>query len=330
MNNNSKHYLVTGGAGFIGSHLSEKLINGGNQVTVIDDLSTGDIHNLDAIIEHPQFNIIIGSVLDGALMEPLIRNCDAIFHLASAVGVKLIMSKPVETIEKIFDGTAVVFKYAARYRKKVLITSTSEVYGKSKDVPFKEDGDRVEGPTTMHRWAYACAKSLDEFLALAHSKESELPVVVVRLFNTVGPRQAAAYGMVIPNLVGAALKGLPLHVYGNGKQTRCFCHVCDVVDALCKLMADKKCEAQVINIGSNDEISILGLAEKIVEITNSKSEIKLIPYEQVYPNGGFEDMQRRVPSIERIKGLIGWEPRQSLEDIIRGVTEEINKRLVLK
>ncbi|MFA6715036.1 MAG: GDP-mannose 4,6-dehydratase [Victivallales bacterium] len=329
MNGNSKHYLVTGGAGFIGSHLSEKLIAAGNTVTVIDDLSTGDIHNLDAIIEHPQFNIIIGSVLDSVLMEPLVRNCDAIFHLASAVGVKLIMARPVETIEKIFDGTAVVFKYAARYRKKVLITSTSEVYGKSKDVPFKEDGDRVEGSTTMHRWAYACAKSLDEFLALAHAKESELPVVVVRLFNTVGPRQAAAYGMVIPNLVGAALKGLPLNVYGNGKQTRCFCHVYDVIGALCKLMADKKCEAQVINIGSSDEISILGLAEKIVKLTNSKSEIKLIPYEQVYPNGGFEDMQRRVPSIERIKGLIGWEPRKSLDEIISGVAEEIKKRLEL-
>ncbi|MDD5596363.1 MAG: GDP-mannose 4,6-dehydratase [Victivallaceae bacterium] len=330
MNSNPKHYLVTGGAGFIGSHLSEKLIAGGNRITVIDDLSTGDIHNLDAIIEHPQFNIIIGSVLDSDLMEPLVRNCDAIFHLASAVGVKLIMARPVETIEKIFDGTAVVFKYAARYRKKVLITSTSEVYGKSKDVPFKEDGDRVEGSTAMHRWAYACAKSLDEFLALAHAKESELPVVVVRLFNTVGPRQAAAYGMVIPNLIGAALKGLPLNVHGDGKQTRCFCHVADVVEALCKLMTDKKCEAKVINIGSSDEISILELAGKIIKLTNSKSEIKLVPYEQVYPNGGFEDMQRRVPSIERIKGLIGWQPQKNLDDIIRGVAEEISEKLKLK
>ncbi|MFA7184662.1 MAG: GDP-mannose 4,6-dehydratase [Victivallales bacterium] len=326
MNKGSKHYLVTGGAGFIGSHLSEKLIETGNQVTIIDDLSTGDIHNLDTIIDHPKCSIIIGTILDATLMEPLIRNCDAVFHLASAVGVKLIMDRPVETIEKIFDGTAVVFKYAARYRKKVLLTSTSEVYGKSKDVPFKEDGDRVEGPTSMHRWACACAKSLDEFLALAHSKESELPVAVVRLFNTVGPRQAAAYGMVIPNLIGAALKGLPLNVHGDGEQTRCFCHVADVVEALYKVMNGKNCEAKIINIGSCDEISILELARKIVEITNSKSEVKLIPYAQVYPNGGFEDMRRRVPSIERAKELIGWEPRKNLEDIIRDVAGEISRR----
>lgn len=330
MNSKPRHYLVTGGAGFIGSHLSEKLIGAGNKVTVIDDLSTGDIHNLDAIIEHPNFSIIIGSVLDSALMEPLIRNSDAVFHLASAVGVKLIMAKPVETIEKIFEGTAVVFKFASRYRKKVLITSTSEVYGKSRDVPFKEDGDRVEGATSMHRWAYACAKSLDEFLALAHSKESELPVVVVRLFNTVGPRQAAAYGMVIPNLVEAALLGLPLNVHGDGKQTRCFCHVHDVVEALCKLMTEKRCEAKVINIGSNDEISILELARKILKITGSKAEIKLVPYEQVYPNGGFEDMRRRIPSIERAKEFIAWEPRKNLDYIIESVAAETGKRLGLK
>lgn len=329
-NNGSKHYLVTGGAGFIGSHLSEKLIKTGNQVTIIDDLSTGNIHNLDSIIDHPQCNIIIGTILDGTLMEPLIRNCDAVFHLAAAVGVKLIMDRPVETIEKIFDGTSVVFKYAARYRKKVLLTSTSEVYGKSKDVPFKEDGDRVEGPTSMHRWAYACAKSLDEFLALAHSKESELPVVVARLFNTVGPRQAAAYGMVIPNLVEAALKELPLNVHGDGRQTRCFCHVSDVVEALCKLMTEKNCEAKVINVGSEDETSIMELARKIVEITGSKAEIKLIPYEQVYPNGGFEDMQRRVPCIDRVNELIGWGPRKNLDDIIRDVAGEVSGRLGLK
>ncbi len=325
-----KHYLVTGGAGFIGSHLTEKLINDGNRVTVIDDLSTGDIHNLDSVIDHPQFKIIIGSVLDTALMEPLVREAEGIFHLASAVGVKLIMADPVDTIEKIFEGTAVVFKYAARYRKKVLLTSTSEVYGKSKDVPFKEDGDRIEGPTTMHRWAYACAKSLDEFLALAHSKTSGLPVVVVRLFNTVGPRQAAAYGMVVPNFVEAALQERTLNVHGDGKQTRCFCHVHDVIGALCGLMTEKRCEAKVINVGSTYEVSIFELAQKILKITKSKSEIKLMPYEQAYPDGGFEDMQRRVPCIDRVKELINWNPQKNLEDIIYSVVDDKKKRLGFK
>lgn len=321
-----KHYLITGGAGFIGSHLTEKLINEGNRVTIIDDLSTGDIHNLDSVIDHALIKIIIGSVLDAGLMEPLVREADEIFHLASAVGVNLIMEKPVDTIENIFQGTAVVFKYAARYHKKVLLTSTSEVYGKSKDIPFHEDGDRVEGPTMMHRWAYACAKSLDEFLALAYSKTSGLPVVVVRLFNTVGPRQASAYGMVIPNLIEAAIQERTLNVFGDGMQTRCFCHVHDVIDALCRLMAEKHCEAKVINVGSDEEVSILDLARKILKITRSKSEIKLTPYAQIYPNGGFEDMLRRVPCIDRVKELIKWEPRKNLEDIIISVIADKKKR----
>lgn len=325
--NNMKHYLVTGGAGFIGSHLTEKLLNEGNRVTVIDDLSTGDIHNLDAVIDHPKFKVIIGSVLDSGLMEPLIKEVDAVFHLASAVGVKLIMSDPVATIEKIFQGTDVVFKYAARYRKKILLTSTSEVYGKSKDVPFHEDGDRLEGPTTMHRWAYACAKSLDEFLALAHYKTSGLPVVVVRLFNTVGPRQASAYGMVIPTLVEAALQDRQLTVYGDGRQTRCFCHVSDVIVALCGLMTEKRAEGKVVNIGSTDEVSIYDLATKIIGLTGSKSQIKVIPYEQAYPNGGFEDMSRRVPSIDRVKELINWSPQKNLEDIVRSVVDDKQKWL---
>jgi len=328
--NNAKHYLVTGGAGFIGSHLTEKLINSGNQITVIDDLSTGDIHNLDAVLNHKRVKIVIGSVLDQTLMEPLVREVDGIFHLASAVGVKLIMENPVDTIEKIFQGTEVVFRYAARYRKKVLLTSTSEVYGKSKDVPFKEDGDRLEGPTTMHRWAYACAKSLDEFLALAHSKKSGLPVVIVRLFNTVGPRQASAYGMVIPNLVELALQERVLTVYGDGRQTRCFCHVEDVTEALFRLMTEEGCESKVINVGGNEEVSIYELAQKIIEISKSKSEIKLFPYDQIYPNGGFEDMLRRVPCIDRVKELINWKPQKNLEDIICSVVADKRKRLGIK
>lgn len=323
-----KCYMVTGGAGFVGSHLTERLLADGNSVIVVDDLSTGNIHNLDDVLENQRLRIVIGSILDVVLMEKLIREVDVIFHLASAVGVKLIMSSPVDTIEKIFDGTAVVFKYAARYRKKILITSTSEVYGKSGDVPFKEDGDRVEGPTSMHRWAYACAKSLDEFLALAHYKTSALPVVVVRLFNTVGPRQSSAYGMVLPTLVEAALLGKTLSVYGDGNQTRCFCHVCDVVEALLGVMTEKLCEGKVINIGSNHEISIIELAKKVIEVTKSKSDIKLIPYNQVYPDGGFEDMHRRVPCIKRVKELIGWEPRTNLEDIISTVAGD--KRTLFK
>lgn len=325
--NMSNHYLVTGGAGFIGSHLTEQLLRDGHTVTIIDDLSTGDIRNLDGVIKHPQLKIIIGSVLDGTLMEPLIREVDAVYHLASAVGVKLIMEQPVETIETIFDGTKVVFEYAARYRKKVLLTSTSEVYGKSKDVPFKEDGDRLAGSTTMHRWAYACAKSLDEFLALAHAKTSRLPVVVVRLFNTVGPRQASAYGMVIPNLIEAALQGRPLNVHGNGEQTRCFCHVSDVIEALCKLMGKEECEGKVFNVGGNEEVSILSLAQQIKEITKSDSNIKLVPYDQVYPDGGFEDMHRRAPCIDRIREVIKWTPKLKLRDIIDSVVDDKHQLL---
>ena len=316
-----KHYLVTGGVGFIGSHLTEKLINSGHHVTVIDNLSTGEIQNLNSVIDHPKLKVIIGSVLDGPLMESLIRDVDEIYHLASAVGVKLIMDQPVETIENIYEGTAVVFKFAARYRKKVLLTSTSEVYGKNKEVPFKEDSDRVEGPTHSHRWAYACAKSLDEFLALAHAKTSGLPVVIVRLFNTVGPRQASAYGMVIPNFINAALEDKTLNIYGDGTQTRCFCHVLDVVEALSELMQDKQNEGEVFNVGSIDEISISKLADHIISMTKSRSKTNMISYETVYPDGGFEDMLRRVPSIEKINNAIGWSPSKSLDEIILNIID---------
>ena len=265
------NYLITGGAGFIGSHLTAALLRAEHKVTVIDDLSTGRIDNLDGVRDHANLRVIIGSVLERDLLEPLIRDSDGVFHLASAVGVKLIMDQPVTTIETIFQGTDAVLKFAARYRRKVLLTSTSEVYGKSEALPFKEDGDRVEGATVMHRWAYACAKALDEFLALAHYKKSALPVVVARLFNTVGPRQTAQYGMVVPRFVEAALRGYPLQVYGDGKQTRCFCHVTDVVSALQQLIADPTCVGEVFNVGTEQEVSMLALAERVVAICRGES-----------------------------------------------------------
>ncbi len=258
-----KKYLVTGGAGFIGSHLTERLLKEGGEVTIIDDLSTGKMENLEGVLENENLTVVIDSILHDSLMEKLIIEADEIYHLASSVGVELIMKQPVHTIENIFQGTAVVLKHASKYDKKILITSTSEVYGKSLDIPFKEDGDRVEGPTTVNRWAYANAKSLDEFLALAYFKTSKLPVVVVRLFNTVGPRQSADYGMVIPKMTKAALINNNIQVYGDGKQTRCFCHVYDVVDALFSLMKLDKSFGKVINVGSNEEISMLELANII-------------------------------------------------------------------
>ena len=324
------HYLVTGGAGFIGSHLTEFLLFKGDRVTILDNLSTGRFDNLAAVKDHPNLKIIIGSVLEKELTEDLIRNVDAVFHLASAVGVQLILNQPVETIESIFHGTDIVFRYAARYRRKVLLTSSSEVYGKSTDVPFLEDGDRLEGPTTLHRWAYACAKALDEFLALSHHKATGLPVIIVRLFNTVGPRQSSRYGMVLPRFVEAALLGNSLTVYGDGQQKRCFCHVSDVVPALYNIMTTKACEGKVINVGSDEEISILDLAKTVIEITKSKSEIQLIPYEQAFPDGGFEDMYRRVPSLKRIRQLTGFTVKKSLNDIIFDVVDERRQYLGLE
>ena len=314
-----KKYLVTGGAGFIGSHLTEKLLKAGGQVTVIDNLSTGKIDNLSGVIENEDLNVIIDSILNDSLMEKLITETDEIYHLASSVGVELIMKQPIQTIENIFQGTAVVLKHASKYEKKILITSTSEVYGKSLDIPFKEDGDRVEGPTSIHRWAYANAKSLDEFLALAYYKTSKLPVLVVRLFNTVGPRQSADYGMVIPKMIKAALLEKNIQVYGDGKQTRCFCHVSDVVNALISLMGSKESYGEVVNIGSNEETSMLGLANLIKKNLNTDTDITLVPYEKIYPDGGFEDMKRRVPSIEKIYNLIKWKPTFSLEQIVNEV-----------
>jgi UDP-glucose 4-epimerase len=316
------HYLITGGAGFIGSHLTEYLLSQKHRVTIVDNLSTGSFSNLSRVADHPDLRTIFGTVLETDLIEPLVRESDAVYHLASAVGVRLIMEKPVETIETTFHGTDVVLRYASRYRKKVLFTSSSEVYGKSEDVPFREDGDRLEGSTTLHRWAYACTKALDEFLVLAHYKTSGLPVVVVRLFNTVGPRQSSQYGMVIPRFAEAALLGQTLSVYGDGQQKRCFCHIADVVRALDLAMTKAECVGKVVNIGSSEEVSIASLAEKVIAQAKSESKIQFIPYEQAFPDGGFEDMKRRVPSLERIRSLTGWSPGKKLNDIIRDVLED--------
>jgi len=316
--------LITGGAGFIGSHLADRFHAEGHEVTVIDNLSTGRYANIGHLEGKERFRLIIDTVLNENLMEELIKEADRVFHMASAVGVKLIMERPVQTIETIFKGTDVVLSFCARYRKRVLIPSTSEVYGKGTAVPFREEDDILKGSTSKHRWAYACAKELDEFLALAHWKESRLPVVIVRLFNTVGPRQTGQYGMVVPRFVKSAIENKPLSVYGDGTQSRCFAHVADVVDALIKLLETPACFGQVINIGNDKEITIKDLAEKVIELTGSKSEIQYVPYESVYGDG-FEDMRRRVPSLEKARRLIGYNPTRTLEDIINDVAKNFRK-----
>lgn len=318
--------LITGGAGFIGSHLADKLFEAGHEITIIDNLSTGRYSNIAHLEDHERLRLIIDTVLNDKLMEELIRETDRVYHMASAVGVKLIMERPVRTIETIFRGTDVVLGYCSRYRKRVLIPSTSEVYGKGISVPFREDDDLLTGATDKHRWAYACAKTLDEFLALAHWKETRLPVVVVRLFNTVGPRQTGQYGMVVPRFVKAALKNEPLPVHGTGLQSRCFGHVHDVVDALIQLLENTECFGNVINIGNDEEVTINALAEKAIEMTGSASEIRYIPYEEAYGEG-FEDMQRRVPSLEKARRLIGYQPTRRLDDIINDVADQFREEI---
>ena len=318
--------LITGGAGFVGSHLADKLIGEGHEITVIDDLSTGRYSNVEHLEGKENFRLIIDTVLNAKLMEELIRETDRVFHMASAVGVKLIMERPVQTIETIFRGTDVVLAFCSRYRKRVLIPSTSEVYGKGASVPFKEDDDLLTGATDKHRWAYACAKTLDEFLALAHWKETRLPVAVVRLFNTVGPRQTGQYGMVVPRFVQSALKNEPIPVHGDGNQARCFGHVLDVVEGLVKTLETPACFGQVINLGNNQETTIKQLAEKAINMTGSKSEIRFIPYEEAYGEG-FEDMRRRVPSLEKANRLIGYQPTRTLEDIINDVASQFQEEL---
>lgn len=318
--------LITGGAGFVGSHLADKLINDGHEITVIDDLSTGRYSNIAHLEDGERFRLIIDTVLNEKLMEELIRETDRVYHMASAVGVKLIMERPVRTIETIFRGTDVVLGLCSRYRRRVLIPSTSEVYGKGATVPFKEDDDLLTGATDKHRWAYACAKTLDEFLALAHFKETRLPVVVVRLFNTVGPRQTGQYGMVVPRFVKAALHNEPIPVHGDGTQSRCFGHVSDVVEGLAKLLDKPECFGQVINLGNSEEVTIRQLAEKAIEMTGSTSEIRYVPYEEAYGDG-FEDMRRRVPSLEKAARMIGYKPTRTLVDIINDVADEFRKEV---
>ena len=313
--------LITGGAGFVGSHLADRLIKDGNEITVIDDLSTGRYSNVAHLEGNVNFRLIIDTVLNQRLMEELIRETDRVYHMASAVGVRLIMEQPVKTIETIFHGTDVILKFCSRYRKRVLIPSTSEVYGKGATIPFSEDDDLLTGATDKHRWAYACAKTLDEFLALAHWKETRLPVVVVRLFNTVGPRQTGQYGMVVPRFVHAAMKNETITVHGDGTQQRCFGHVHDVVGGLVKVLETPECFGQVINLGNDDEVSILGLADKAITVTGSSSEIKFIPYEEAYGDG-FEDMRRRVPNLSKAKRLVGYQPTRTLDDIINDVAAE--------
>ncbi len=322
-----EHVLITGGAGFIGSHLARALLKAGRRVTIIDNLSTGLHANVADLEGDPNFRLFVDTIQDVPLMQKLMLDCGTVYHLASAVGVKLIMEQPVATIDTIYQGTEVVLRLARRYRNRVLITSTSEVYGKSEKVPYCEDDDRVEGPTTKHRWAYACAKALDEFLALAHWKETRLPVTIVRLFNTVGPRQRGQYGMVVPNFVQRALRGEDLEVHGDGQQSRCFCHVYDVVRALILLANQKSnCLGQIYNVGSTEELSIRQLAELIIRETGSESKLRVIPYQAVYGDG-FEDMRRRVPSIQKIQEAVGWTPSLSIQDIIQDVASDLRVQM---
>lgn len=310
--------LITGGAGFIGSHLADAYLQRGDDVLVIDDLSTGTIENIRHLKNNPRFHYTIDSVHNQPVTAELVDQSDVVVHLAAAVGVKLIVESPVRTIETNVRGTEVVLALANKKKKRVMIASTSEVYGLSADVPFREDGNLVMGATTKGRWSYACSKAIDEFLALAYWREKKLPTTIVRLFNTVGPRQTGRYGMVIPTFVRQALAGRPITVYGNGKQTRCFGYVGDVVGALIKLMDRPDSVGQVYNIGSNEEISIFKLAEKVKELTNSESEIVFVPYDEAYEEG-FEDMPRRVPDITKINELVGFRPEMTLEGILQSV-----------
>ena len=317
--------LITGGAGFIGSHLADAYIARGDEVFCIDDLSTGSIENIAHLKEHPRFHYAIDTVQNQPVTAELVDVCDVIFHLAAAVGVKLIVESPVRTIETNVHCTEVILALANKKKKQVLIASTSEVYGLSEQVPFREDGNLVMGATTKGRWSYACSKAIDEFLALAYWREKKLPTIVVRLFNTVGPRQTGQYGMVIPTFVKQALAGRPITVYGDGKQTRCFGYVGDVVGALVRLMAHTDATGQVFNIGSNEEITILEVAERVKELTRSASEIIFVPYDEAYEEG-FEDMPRRVPDISKISRLVGFKPEMKLDGILEKVIEYYSGR----
>jgi len=317
--------LITGGAGFVGSHLSEALLDQGHQVQILDNLSTGSIDNIMHLKGRAGFDYFIDTVNNEPLLAELVDRSDVVFHLAAAVGVKLIVEQPVHTIETNVHGTEVVLKHANKKKKLVVIASTSEVYGKSEALPFREDADLVLGPTPKHRWAYACSKALDEFLALAYWKERRLPVIIVRFFNTVGPRQTGQYGMVIPNFVRQALASEPITVFGDGTQRRAFTHVTDVVGALLKLVVEPRAIGEVINIGNVQEITILKLAERVRELSGSSSPIKFVPYDEAYESG-FEDMPRRVPDLTKVEGLIGYRPVHTLDDILEQVIDYFRKK----
>ncbi len=310
-----KAILITGGAGFIGSHLAETLIAEGKRVIVIDNLATGSLDNIAPLLKHPNFTFIEDTITHLELLHDVLPECEFVFHLAAAVGVKLIVRDPVWVIETNIEGTMAVLRAAARYQTPVLITSTSEVYGKGVRVPFSEEDDRLLGPTTKSRWCYAESKAVDEFLGLAYQREHGLPVTIVRLFNTVGPRQTGQYGMVVPRFVRQALQGKPITVYGDGQQTRCFCNVQDVVHALIQLSRTPEAAGHIFNVGSTEEVSILTLAQTVREITGSHSEIIFVSYDEAY-EPGFEDMARRVPDIRKIQTMLGWTPRLSLRETI--------------
>ena len=312
--------LITGGAGFIGSHLAEELLELGHEVFLIDNLWTGKLTNIAKIQNHERVHLIVDTILNESVMNELIFKVDHIFHLAAAVGVRTIMDHPVETLDTNVKGTETVLRLANRFKKKVFIASTSEVYGKHVEHPLSEDDNRVMGTVKKRRWAYACSKTLDEFLALAYFDEKKLPVVIGRLFNTVGPRQTGQYGMVLPNFVQSALLGKPITVYGDGNQSRSFTYVKDVVGAMIKLMKEPSAEGEIFNVGNDKEVTINALAQRVKEMTGSHSEIEHISYEKAY-GPGFEDMERRCPNIQKIKGLIGFEPDYDLERIIQSVID---------
>ena len=312
------HYLITGGAGFIGSHLAERLISLGEGVTVIDDLSTGSIDNITQLRPSPKFHYVIASIEEKSLLAELVDQADVVVHLAAAVGVRLIVESPVRTIETNVHGTELVLERANKKKKRVIVASTSEVYGKSNRVPFSEEDDLLLGAPTKGRWSYACSKAIDEFLALAYWREKKLPITIVRLFNTVGPRQTGRYGMVIPNLVSQAIAGRPMTVFGDGEQSRCFSHVRDVVGALVALIAAEGSVGEIFNVGSDHEITINALAAMVREMTESSSEIVHIPYDQAYADG-FEDMRRRIPDLTKLRRFTGHAPSNGIREILRDV-----------
>ena len=314
--------LITGGAGFIGSYLCEALLAAGHRVIAIDDLSTGSEANIAHLTGNPHFQFVLETVLNESVMDRLISECEIVFHLAAAVGVELIVRDPVHTIETNVLGTSSVLRIANRYRRKVVLASTSEIYGKSTEVPFREDGDRVMGTTTLSRWAYANSKAMDEFLALAYHRQRGLPVIICRFFNTIGPRQTGRYGMVVPRFVGQALSGEPLTVYGDGTQSRCFADVLDVVDGVLKLADHPDAVGDVFNLGSSEEITILDLAQRVIELSGSQSHVHMIPYDRAY-GPGFEDMHRRIPDTTKAGALIGYHARHSLDETLIRVIEQM-------